>query len=1563
MPLTYKDSNNTTWSLRDDGEFRAIKNNYNTHDLGSESYFYDIESGSKVFTQAYYYSDQVTTTPSSLTTPLTSDGFTITRTLEILSDGAGRTFLRIVDTFTNTSTINRSLAMDTVDDLYADSNTILSATSSGDTIFANGDDWYVTSAAGASYPFIGHVVSGGSPDRPVTAAQSDADSFTSGYSFDLGAGQSTTLVQFYVVADTQADATALATDLATLPSYALTGLTELQIAAIANYVTDVTSAVDETLGSNQRNLTLTGTDDIDGTGNARDNIITGNAGANVLIGLNGNDTLDGGAGTDRLVGGRGNDLYIVDQAGDTVEEANNQGVDTISSSRSFSLDTSSLAYVENLTLRGVATAARGNAAANVLTGNDRNNTLSGYAGSDTLDGGVGADRMNGGTGNDTYVVDDTGDVVVEAAGEGTDTVRSSVSRTLEANVENLTLTGTAITGTGNALDNVLIGNGATNVLTGLAGNDTYHVDQSGDRVIEAANEGTDIVRSSAVTYTLSANVENLTLTEGSAAIRGVGNNGANILAGNSGNNTLDGRGGADVMRGGTGSDTYVVDNVADSVIEKANAGIDTVQTGLASYTLGVNVENGTLLGSATTLIGNALDNTLVGTGGANTLQGQDGDDTLRGGGGNDTLEGGNGDDYLVGDSGGPERAVASGTATVGGTELTLNLSAPETGTGSVVLSGSIGTIDFAAAPINIVYVLDQSGSTADPFLGSTNVGDRNGDGLANTILDAEIASFESLNASLTEAGLGGQARLALVAFSDYADATFTGNPDTDIDGDGIADVVEILRTAELGGGTNYTAALEQTLAYLENQGSGKNLVFFLSDGEPNDRDYETTILPAVRATGEGGTVIRAIGVGADAGEEVLDILDDGILNGSAEIVLNPEDLDAGLTGVLGDVADGAFVEIYRNDELVQVIGREEFTVSPLGIGFKTGALALSASGTDTFRAILVTADLDGTTVSTTLPVTIGAFASNDILNGGAGDDILDGGIGADRMAGGADDDTYVVDNAGDTVTEIAGEGFDSVLSRVASYTLTDQVESLSLGVGALNGTGNALDNFLGGNEANNRLVGGAGNDSLFGGDGNDTLDGGTGDDDMEGGDGDDRYVVDSVSDTVFEYEDSGIDTLTTVFSTSLGGFVSGYAPSSFASDVERLVLGGTVNLFGIGSAADNDLLGNSGGNALFGLEGDDLLDGGAGNDTLDGGAGNDTFIVTEAGDVVIDASGFDTVTSSLATYTLGSGIERLVLAVAANTATAIGNAAANTLEGNGFANVLDGGLGADIMSGGRGSDRYLVDDVRDVVIEAAGSGADTVEASTSFKISANVENLTLTGTGNFAAAGNDGSNVLIGNSGANRILGLAGNDTLDGGAGKDTLIGGLDNDTYLVDHAGDQVLETVDQGNDRVVASVSFTLAEGSSVETLTFAASVATANLNLTGNAFANTLIGNAGNNTLSGGAGIDILTGKSGSDIFVFSATLGSTNVDRITDFSVVDDTIRLSKSVFGDLALGQLAETAFKAIGTNPLDTDDRVLFNKATGEVSYDADGSGTGQAILFATLDKPGSLTFQDFLVA
>jgi Ca2+-binding RTX toxin-like protein len=250
---------------------------------------------------------------------------------------------------------------------------------------------------------------------------------------------------------------------------------------------------------------------------------------------------------------------------------------------------------------------------------------------------------------------------------------------------------------------------------------------------------------------------------------------------------------------------------------------------------------------------------------------------------------------------------------------------------------------------------------------------------------------------------------------------------------------------------------------------------------------------------------------------------------------------------------------------------------------------------------------------------------------------------------------------------------------------------------------------------------------------------------MAGGAGNDTYMVDNVGDGVTELSGQGADTVRTGISHSLSNYV------------ETLILIGTGNINGTGNALANTLLGNTGSN---------ILDGKLGADTMKGGAGNDTYRVDNVGDVITELAGLGTDTVQTAmTYTLGNNVENLTL-TGVGRLNGTGNALVNTLLGNSGNNILDGKIGADTMTGGTGNDRYFVDNALDKAIEATGSGADQVLASTSYALTANSAIETLSTTN---AAGTMAIN-LTGNSlaQANLINGMAGSDTLWGLGGNDT---------------------------------------------------------------------------------------------------------------------------------------------------------------------------------------------------
>ena len=345
---------------------------------------------------------------------------------------------------------------------------------------------------------------------------------------------------------------------------------------------------------NIENLTLTGTGNIDGTGNTLNNVLTGNSGNNVLSGGDGNDTLLGGLGNDFLTGGEGHDTYVIGQGTDVLSENPDEGIDTVHSAITHTLG----AHFENLTLTGLfAINGTGNDLANVLTGNAAANVLTGGAGNDILTGGAGIDKLRGGLDDDTYVMS-AGDVIVENSGEGSDTIRAAVSFSLpdaSQNIENLTLTGLlAINGTGNDLANVLTGNAAANMLSGGLGNDTL-----------LGEDGNDIL------------------------IGGLGQDSVNGGVGDDQITLLVTAGNVDTIDAGDGTDTLVLNGVVPGdhvVVVDLSSSTDQVVSigGTIDDTLAqVNIENLTAsgIGSSVTVTGSDGDNVIIGSNGNDSIDG------------------------------------------------------------------------------------------------------------------------------------------------------------------------------------------------------------------------------------------------------------------------------------------------------------------------------------------------------------------------------------------------------------------------------------------------------------------------------------------------------------------------------------------------------------------------------------------------------------------------------------------------------------------------------------------------------------------------------------------------------------------------------------------------------------------------------------------------------------------------------------------------------------------------------------------------------------------------------
>jgi Ca2+-binding RTX toxin-like protein len=391
------------------------------------------------------------------------------------------------------------------------------------------------------------------------------------------------------------------------------------------------------------------------------------------------------------------------------------------------------------------------------------------------------------------------------------------------------------------------------------------------------------------------------------------------------------------------------------------------------------------------------------------------------------------------------------------------------------------------------------------------------------------------------------------------------------------------------------------------------------------------------------------------------------------------------------------------------------------------------------------------------------------------------------------------------------------------------------------------------------------------------------------------------------------------------------APDSFTY---TLTGGGTATVtLAIGGIDTDDLLlGTAGGDDLDGGEGDDVLIGGIGADALTGGAGIDTASYADNWGAVFanlnTGQGFGNAAQG-DTY---SGIENLT-----------GGLFGDFLVGDGGSNRLDGGDGDDILVGSVGAD-----------VLVGGNGTDT--ASYADNWGSVFVNLNLgQGFGN-AAQGDtyDGienvngsifDDFFIGDSGVNRLDGGAGADILVGSVGGDALIGGggIDTASYEDNWGSVFINLTLGQGFGNAAQGDTYDGVE------------------NLNGSIFDDFFIGDGGANRLAGRLGADTLVGAGGADSFLFDTALGGTNVDLIHDFVAADDTILLDDAVFAGLGLGALAAGAF-ATGATAGDLDDRILYNQATGALLFDADGSGAGAAVQFATLNGAPIITASDFTV-
>lgn len=922
-------------------------------------------------------------------------------------------------------------------------------------------------------------------------------------------------------------------------------------------------------------------DDAAAAGDAGANALQGAAGADQLLGLDGNDTLDGGAGGDRMVGGNGADVYRVDHTGDrVVESVLDAGVDTVYSTLvNYTLP----ANVENGRIATVAAAnLTGNAFDNLLFAGAGANRLDGGAGRDTvsyafaaagvtvnladtgaqatggsgsdtlvsienlvgsahddrltgntlsnrLDGGAGADTMSGGRGSDSYVVDATGDQVIETESGvtgGTDVVSSRLaSYTLGDNVEQgrILSRGTADL-SGNALSNLLYAGAGDNRLDGGVGNDTVsYVDAGAGVSVNLVSTLAQATGGSGSDRLL--NVENLV---GSAHDdRLTGNAAANRLQGGVGNDTLEGGAGADTLDGGAGRDLYRVDNLGDLVIEAddAGGGIDLVASTLAAYTLGAGVEEGRIVSSgAANLTGNFAANLLYAGAGNNVIDG--------GGDGRDTVS----------------YAFASAAVRV---SLSTVAAQATGGSGSDTLlriANLVGSAHADGLTGNALANQLDGGSGADTLTGGAGDDVYRVDSALDLIVEAAGGGVDRVDSSAASFTLGAQVEQGRIVAAGSAD--LTGN------------ALDNLLVA--GAGNN-----------LIDGGSGRDTVSYAAAAAA-----VTVSLAAAGVQDTGGSGLdRLLAV-----EDLIGSAHDDLLSGNA--AANRLDGGAGADTLRGGAGDDTYLIDEAGDQAI------EADASPLVGGVDT-VLVSATLGSYTMGIgidVVATAAASPLGVWPAQLLFGNALDNRFIIHVAGGDSSLDGSAGSDTLVLDSSlpdrpgvSESLFIDGlaislpAGSvtidwTYTRVAGDN-DDYIPGSTRLSITS-IENLAV-------SGSNVD-LLGDAQANRfELL--DGNGTLDGGGGADTLNGAASYDMLIGGAGSDVFVFEpadeEMADQIVGFV-SGVDRIAIVGAfgngnTTIDGAVTRSAPGGFAASAELVVFSADITSPSLDAAAAAATIGSA----------------------------------------------------------------------------------------------------------------------------------------------------------------------------------------------------------------------------------------------------------------------------------------------------------------------------------------------------------------------------------------------------
>jgi Ca2+-binding RTX toxin-like protein len=549
---------------------------------------------------------------------------------------------------------------------------------------------------------------------------------------------------------------------------------------------------------------------------------------------------------------------------------------------------------------------------------------------------------------------------------------------------------------------------------------------------------------------------------------------------------------------------------------------------------------------------------------------------------------------------------------------------------------------------------------------------------------------------------------------------------------------------------------------------------------------------------------------------------------------------------------------------------------------------------------------------------------NDELTGDSGNDVISSGFGNDKVSGGTGSDTISFFN------EVgAGYALDGSFAKSGSAA-TDTISGFEHIIGSDIGNdklaGSAINNRIQGNSGDDTISGRAGNDNLSGGNGVDTLNGQSGNDILAGGDDADRLTGGVGVDTA-SYASDGAVAISLDDSIAEGDRL-GAAIGDVLSSIENLSGSNTGADQLVGDEKANSIKGNGGADRISGQSGNDALSGGnggdtlfgnAGNDKINGGSGNDILSGGTGRDAINGSAGSDTVTYAGLTAGVSLALDRSFAAAGAAATDSltsieniIGTSFADKLAGNGSGNRITGGSGRDTLSGQGGND------------------------------------------------------TLSGGDNADTLNGGIGSDTLRGGLGADRLNGGTGTDTasYTQEAA---VVVALDRSITQAGAAAGDTFI---SIENV---AGSATGSDRLAGNAFGNRLSGDGGNDQLAGkggndvligGVGADTLAGGAGSDRFTYRAI--DQGNDQITDFNRTNDLLVFTGSAFGGLAAGELKALNFEirtVAGTNgAITVNDSFVFNTATNELWFDADGFVGAATVRIASFTTEITLSAADILI-